>query len=565
MKILKYKLILLVLITVSFLSACKKDFLERTPGVALSEEAVFADPILSAQFADKAYTYLVDDYVRFDTHRGASSQASDEAVSGTANSSIRYLNQGLFHDHSDRVAAINDIRDIWSRSYAGIRQANVMITKMPIVPWTGVQDPARIKGEMHFIRAFLYFELIKRFGGVPLIDRAFEVNENLDIPRNTYQECLIFILADLAAAESLPLDYDNANYGRATLGAARALKSRVLLYAASKLNNEADDKAKWASAAQAAKDVMDMNLYALQSTYSDILNVASSPEYIMMKIRGPRINSDNKIVDFSQSPGSGAISGSMNPTQNHVDLYEMKNGKAITDPTSEYNPQAPYANRDPRLGFNVLYNDQTWQGRKLEMWYTETTNANGQKVTTYSRDWNATNPIYTATRYYCRKYWPEPYIRNVTGTALLNYVYFRYAEILLNYAEAQNEAVGPDASVYNAINEIRSRAEVAMPNLPLGLNQTEMRARIRNERAVELAFEDHRWYDIMRWKAGPAIVAQPVYGMNILKNANGSFTYNRVLLPNTYQKVFLDHMHRYPIPRTEINKSNNILLQNPGW
>jgi len=565
MKILKYKLILLVLITVSFLWACKKDFLERTPGVALSEEAVFADPILSAQFADRAYTFLVDDYVRFDTHRGASSQASDEAVSGTANGSIRYLNQGLFHDHSDRVAAINDIRDIWSRAYAGIRQANVMITKMPTVPWTAVQDPTRIKGEMHFVRAFLYFELIKRFGGVPIIDRAFEVNENLDLPRNTYQECLTFILADLAAAESLPQEYDNANYGRATLGAARALKSRVLLYAASKLNNDADDKAKWAAAAQAAKEVMDMNLYSLQSTYSDILNVASSPEYIMMKIRGPRLNSENKIVDFSQSPGSGAISGSMNPTQNHVDLYEMKNGKAITDPTSGYNPQAPYANRDPRLGFNVLYNDQAWQGRKLEMWYTETTNASGQKITTYSRDWNATNPIYTATRYYCRKYWPEPYIRNVTGTALLNYVYFRYAEILLNYAEAQNEAVGPDASVYNAINEIRSRAEVAMPNLPTGLTQAQMRDRIRNERAVELAFEDHRWYDIMRWKAGPAIVAQPVYGMNILKNANGSFTYNRVLLPNTFQKVFLDHMHRYPIPRSEINKSNNILLQNPGW
>ena len=104
-----------------------------------------------------------------------------------------------------------------------------------------------------------------------------------------------------------------------------------------------------------------------------------------------------------------------------------------------------------------------------------------------------------------------------------------------------------------------------MPNLPTGLTQAQMRDRIRNERAVELAFEDHRWYDIMRWKAGPAIVAQPVYGMNILKNANGSFTYNRVLLPNTFQKVFLDHMHRYPIPRSEINKSNNILLQNPGW
>jgi len=280
--------------------------------------------------------------------------------------------------------------------------------------------------------------------------------------------------------------------------------------------------------------------------------VATSPEYIMMKIRAPRLNSENKIVDFSQSPGSGAISGSMNPTQNHVDLYEMTNGKAISDPTSGYNAQAPYANRDPRLSFNVLYNDQPWQGRRLQMW-------DG------GRDFLSTNPIYTATRYYCRKYWPEPYIRNVTGTALLNYIYFRYAEVLLNYAEAQNEAVGPDASVYAAINQIRSRTEVAMPNLPIGLTQDQMRTRIRNERAVELAFEDHRWYDIMRWKAGVEIVAKPVFGMNVVRNTNGTFVYNPVLLPVTYQKIFLDHMHRYPIPRSEVNKSNNILLQNPGW
>lgn len=553
MKLSKYKLSILLLFTVSLISACKKDFLERTPGVNLPEEAVFADPILSAQFADKAYTYLVDDYARFDDHRGSSSQASDEAVSGGNNYSIRYLNQGLFHDHSEKVATLNDIRDIWARAYAGIRVTNVMLAKMPIVPWTSVQAPTRIEGEMHYVRAFLYFELIKRFGGVPIIDKVYEVNDNIDLPRSTYQQCVDFIIKDLDAAEQqLPQDYDNSNYGRATLGGAKALRSRVLLYAASKLNNESNDKAKWALAAAAAKSVMDMNLYSLQPTYSDILNVATSPEYIMIKIRGPRAATDNKIVDFSQSPGSAAIAGSMNPTQNHVDLYEMKNGKAITDASSGYNVQTPYVNRDPRLGFNVLYNDQTWQSRKLEMW-------DGGK------DYISTNPIYTVTRYYCRKYWPEPYINKLPGTALLNYVYFRYAEILLNYAEAQNEAVGPDASVYDAINQIRSRAEVAMPNLPTGLTQDQMRERIRNERAVELAFEDHRWYDIMRWKIGTQVVAQPIYGMNVVKNTNGSFTYNKMLLPVTYQRVFLDHMHRYPIPRTEIYKSNNILKQNPGW
>jgi hypothetical protein len=207
-----------------------------------------------------------------------------------------------------------------------------------------------------------------------------------------------------------------------------------------------------------------------------------------------------------------------------------------------------------------LYNDAPWQGRRIGTW--SQTAANG--IITYGLDYNS-SVNYSATRYYCRKLWPEVYVRNVAGTTLLNFIFFRYAEILLNYAEAQNEAVGPDASVYAAINAIRARPSVNMPPLPAGLTQSQMRDRIRNERAVELAFEDFRWYDIMRWKAGPSIVAQPMYGMNVVRNTNGTFTYTKVLLPTSMQKVYLDYMHRYPIPRTEIYKSQGILLQNTGW
>lgn len=559
MKLLTYKILFPIAAMVLLcISACKKDFLERTPGVSLPEENVFAKTTLATQFADNAYTFLVDDYARFDTHRGSTSQASDEAVSGTSNSSVRLFNQGLYHDVSN-VNALNDILDIWKREYEGIRVTNMMLSKMDIVPWTSTDPRNRIEGEMHYLRAFFYFELIKRFGGVPIVDRVYETNEDIDFPRNTYDECLAFIIKDLDLADQLlPASYDGANNGRATLGGAAALRSRVLLYAASKLNNDSGDPVKWRAASNAAAKVMGMS-YSLQATYDDILNVAESPEYIMIKIRGPRLATENKIVDFAQSPGSNSISGSMNPTQNHVDLYEAvkKDGTgkiissaAIGDANSGYNPQAPYDNRDPRLSANVLYNDRAWQGRRLQMW-------DGGK------DYSSTNTIYTATRYYCRKYWPEPYIRGQSGTALLNFVYFRYAEILLNFAEAKNEYEGPVDSVYTAINLIRTR--VGMPGLPQGLSKDEMRLRIRNERAVELAFEDHRWYDIMRWKIGPQVVAQPMYGMNVVRNTNGTFTYSRVLLPNAFQKVYLDHMHRYPIPRQEVQKSKGILLQNPGW
>lgn len=547
-----FKIILSIVILFTATS-CEKNFLDRAPGVALSEEKVFSDPVLASQYANNAYNFLVDDYARFNNHRGTTAQASDEAVSGNTDVSIRTLNQGLFHDHYERGgSALNDISGIWERSYAGIRIANVMLEKMSVVPWTPNQDPTRIEGEMKFIRAFLYFELIKRFGGVPIFDRAFELTDNVDLPRNTYEECVEFIVNDLnQAINNLPPSYNNANYGRATSGAAMALKSRVLLYAASALHNPSNNLDKWKAAADAAKVLIDLNTYSLHPNYSEIMNVAESPEYIMIKIRGPRAI-DGMLLDFVMSPGSGGAQGSMNPTQNHVDMYEMQaTGKAITDATSGYNPANPYLGRDPRFYANILYNDALWQGRRIQMW-------DG------GADYRENNIIYTATRYYCRKMWPEVYTRNTTARALFNYIFFRYAEVLLNYAEAQNEFLAtPDNSVYNAINAIRAR--VSMPNLPLGLTKAQMREAIRHERAVELAFEDFRWYDIMRWKIGVETINKPIRGMNVVRNTNGTFTYNTIILPNVYQKTFADYMHLYPIPRAEIFKSKNILTQNPGW
>lgn len=551
-------------------ASCKKDFLDRTPGVSLPEEAVFSDPIQTSQFANYAYNFLVDDYVRFNDHRGTTSQASDEAVSGNLDPSVYLLNQGLFNDHSEKTPSLNDIVDVWNREYQGIRITNQVLQAIPNITWPSSISPVRIEGEMHFLRAFFYFELIKRFGGVPVIDKVYNVNDNIDLPRATYDACVSFIIADLDKAEQqLPEDYDASNYGRATLGAARALRARTLLYAASKLNNPTNDLTKWKKAADAANVIITSGKYQLQATYNDILNVASSPEYIMTKVRAPRTNTDGKIIDFAMSPGSGGANGQMNPTQNHVDLYEMLNGKAITDPTSGYNPQAPYTNRDPRLAANVIYNDETYQGRKIGMW--SQTAANGS--VTYGLDFNPTNVIYTATRYYCRKMWPEAYVRNTSGTALINYVFFRYAEILLDYAEAANEvSTTPGADVYSAVNSVRQRMHVndvatnpTMPALPANLSQSQMRDAIRHERAIELAFEDQRWYDIMRWQAGVEIVAQPVYGMNVVKNTNGTFTYSKVLLSSSYQKTFKDYMHRYPIPRQEVYKSAGNLVQNPGW
>ncbi|RBQ11326.1 RagB/SusD family nutrient uptake outer membrane protein [Pedobacter miscanthi] len=575
-----YKIFTAILLLTLFSVSCKKDYLERTPGVAISEDDIFADPALAARFADNAYNYVITKYVRFNDHRGCTAQASDEAVSGNSEGSVTSLNRGLYHDHSNGPS-LNDIYGVWKLMYAGIAVENKMLARIGEVPPSPnasvtIFDAKRVEGEMRFLRALSYFELTKRFGGVPIIDKVYEVTDDLNsIPRSSFAQVTDFILKDIEVALTklgTDADYGASNYGRPTLGAALALKARVLLYAASPLNNPNNDKTKWQAAATAAAEVMKgvdglaKQAYSLQDNYGDLLNLPNSPEYIMMRIKGPTPLAGEMMQDFSMSPGSGGAQGQMNPTQNHVDMYEMANGKAITDPTSGYDPKNPYLNRESRFYNNIIYNDLAWQGRKIEMW--TSTDASGK--VSYGKDYSTTI-TYTATRYYCKKYWPEVY-RTVGGsTTLLNYLYFRYGEILLNYAEAQNEATGPDASVYAQLVALRKRAKIAPGTGTYGyglkdnMTQDEMRIAIRHERAIELAFEDHRWYDIMRWKIGAQTIAVPMKGMDVVKNTNGSFTYTPIVLGPTFQKSWTEAQNLYPIPRAEIYKSKGALTQNPGW
>ncbi|TCD26336.1 RagB/SusD family nutrient uptake outer membrane protein [Pedobacter psychrodurus] len=573
-----YKIFTAILLFTLFAVSCKKDYLERTPGVAISEDEIFADPALAARFADNAYNYVITKYVRFNDHRGCTAQASDEAVSGNSEGSVTSLNRGLYHDHSNGPS-LNDIYGVWKLMYAGIAVQNKMLARIGEVPLSPnasvpIFDAKRVEGEMRFLRALSYFELTKRFGGVPIVDKVYGVYDDINLPRSTFAQVTAFILKDLEVAITklgTDTEYGASNYGRPTIGAALALKARVLLYAASPLNNSSNDKTKWQAAADAAAEVMKgatglaRQTYALQATYGDLLNLPNSTEYIMIRIKGPTPLSGEMMQDFSMSPASGGAQGQMNPTQNHVDMYEMANGKAITDPTSGYDPQKPYLNREPRFYNNIIYNDLAWQGRKIEMWTTKDANNN----TIFGRDYSTTI-TYTATRYYCKKYWPEVY-RTVGGsTTLLNYIYFRYAEMMLNYAEAQNEAVGPDLSVYKQLTDIRARAGIApgagsLYGLKANMTQDEMRIAIRHERAIELAFEDHRWYDIMRWKIGAQTIAIPMKGMDVVKNANGTFTYTPIVLGPTFQKSWTEAQNLYPVPRAEIYKSKGVLTQNPGW
>jgi len=567
LKVMIKKIFTCCLLLVLFAQAgCKKDFLQLDLGTTLPEEKVFSDPLLTTRYADNAYNFMIDDYGRLqDTYKGTTGQLTDEAT-GVVNS-LSAIWAGNY------LVASTDIASTYTRMYQGIRIVNTVLTNLDQVPWAGsLYNPKIVRAQMLFLRGMFYFELIKRYGGVIIVDRPFTPTEDIDLPRSSYEQTASFILKDLKDAEDIlktessanyspATDWDAGNYGRPTVGAVKALRAKLLMLDASPLHNPTGDIAKWILAASASKEIIDMNKYALHGDYNTLLNVDTSPEYILIKVRAPRqFTGTSFLGDFVMSPGSGGAQGLLNPTQNHVDLYEAvkrqtTNGPIVSSapisaPGSGYDPQNPYANRDPRFYANIIYHNMTWQGRQIQMYEG-------------GADFRIGTNTFTRTRYYCKKLWPEIYRAGATARSLINYVYFRYAEVLLNYAEALNEANGPSAEVYGNINLVRARA--GMPALPAGLSKNDMRTRIQNERAVEFAFEDIRWWDIMRWKKGPELVSQTLTAMNVTRNGT-SFIYSIVPVEAAYQRMpFQERQYLYPIPLTEVNKSKGILVQNPGW
>lgn len=233
------------------------------------------------------------------------------------------------------------------------------------------------------------------------------------------------------------------------------------------------------------------------------------------------------------------------PTQNLVDAYEMKNGKLITDATSGYDPQAPYINRDSRLDKSILRQGSIYKkGIVVETYRGGNTN-------------NTTRGDSSKTGYGLLKMIDTS--KYGTNNADNDWIFIRYAEVLLNYAEAQNEAVGPDASVYDAINQVRARA--GQPALASGFSKDALRDRIRNERRVELSFEEHRFFDVRRWQLGSTYFKEAIRKVQITKNANGTFTYN---YPKWEDRDYKEFQNRLPIPQAEIDR-NGKLKQNDGY
>ena len=544
--------------------ACKKNINEDIlhQGGELTDDQLTGNFLYVKGFLDNIYntigagTVATDTRFNLDSNGAMLASACDEAVNSNLNSFVYTLVNGTW-------APTRTFDDGYANYYSGIRKTNVFletVSKGEIralnASLTVDSLRKRWRGEAYFLRALFHFELMKRYGPIIIANRVFERAEDLNLPKNTFDECVAQVVKDCDSAfAGLPqwnTDYngsaDTKEIGRATKIAAMALKARMYLYAASPLYNTNSDITKWQKAADAAKAIMDLNKAQLIPGYANVFNYGTAA-YNNEVIFATQANNINTIELYNAPVSFDGGLGRTNPTQEMVDAFEMSNGKPISDPTSGYSESNPYANRDPRLGLNIFFNGSTFKTLKVQ------THIGGKDGPNQSI--NATK-----TGYYMKKFLSENARWNQVSNAMVRrpWVLFRYAEVLLNYAEALNESQGPVGAVHNAVNLIRAR--VSMPALPNTLTQSEMRARIKNERRVELCFEEHRFYDVRRWKEAEIYFNKPVTGINITADAAGNpITFQRFQVQN---RVFETKHYFFPFPQEQVDLGTN-LKQNTGW
>jgi hypothetical protein len=555
---MKLKNICLGIVCVAALSGCtdKMDYHEYT---SYDKEYVFSDFGRTAGFVNNIYSYL--DYDLLGTTSLAS--ACDEAEMALTYSNVLDYTNGNW-------TALNP-KSQWNY-YTPIRAVNYYLKNAKDLDFYDLrfnQDYEeqmnrykRYQYEVRLLRAYYYFLLVRAYGDVPFTTEVLTEKEANSMVRTPASEIFDFIVNECdAVALELPIKYSDLENdaaggstdpesGRVTRGMALALKARVLLYRASKLFNESEDKELYKDAATANLEVINYcneNNIKL-GNYTDLWGADNWKASEMIFVRRVGDTDDPERTNFPIGM-ENAKSGNC-PTQTLVDAYEMKDG-------SEPNPKDPYTGRDPRFAMCIAVNGDKWP------------NTNPDPLEIYVGGRNASPIAYaTPTGYYLKKYVDgstDISASTSSGGKRHSWVTFRLGEFLLNYAEAAfkyfGSADGKDdkftMSAREAVNKVRKRTGVNMPDFPEGMNHDSFWSRYKNERMVELAFEGHRFWDVRRWKEGGV---KSIDRVVITKNSDDSFTYTRT----TKSLVWDDKMYFYPIPDTERRKNTN-LTQNPGW
>lgn len=570
--------------------SCNEDFLNVVPEDRFGDVSVWKDPALVEAFVNEMYRGLnhgirelmlgsLADESQFIHNYGSAQVVQSNLTSADVGS----FSRGDFDEFN------------WNVLYARIRQINLFLENIDTVPFVDEAWRERLKGEVHFLNAYFYHNLVRLYGGVPLVTKAYGLTDDFLIARSSLEESIQYIVdeADLAAS-LLPLSYSggSSDIGRATKGAALALKSRILLYAASELYNNSswaggysnpeliastgDRTAKWQAAKDAAKAVIDLGIYTLQNAtgdpvkdYTDLFLLKDSKEGIFsryfIKSRGWE---DGALPGLANGPNGYHNWGGNTPIQEFVNDYEMTDGSKF-DWSNPAHAAAPYENRDPRFAATVLYDQALWRPRpsdvkdidpvgKVIIRTVET--APGVFLPGLDtrdgpiEDWNG-----GYSGYYLRKFIDPSVVHEYAaagGNQEAPWHFFRYGEILLNYAEACI-GLGQDDEAKTYLNMLRERA--GMPDITE--TGAALLARYQNERRIELAFEQHRYFDIRRWMIAPQAMGRNAFGIVINQPLAGPVTYTTNKIQD---RAWNDKMYFLPILLDEMNR-NSELVQNPMY
>jgi len=629
MKKIFFRFICLGLI-VLFINSCSTDFLNTTPQDRVPSATTWGDPALSEAFVFNVYSFL--GYGGFEEQ--ALAVYTDEAMFTHAGRNINTFTEAT--ETPSNVAWVSPTYG-WDNMYNAIREANIALTNLPNATFSDTAFRNQLLGESYFLRAYYYQQLVRFYGGVPIINKPYELNQDYTIPRNTYEECVNFMVSDLDSSIAL-LNGKTTTAGRASKIVAMALKSRILLYAASDLHDATIAKAKsptlgaygnielvaytsgsqgdrWQAAKAATKAVLDasggfnggykLNLSApvtpeegtqnyisiAMGGKSAVSDAAAAVELIFQRTATPLYTAEDNWplgglhYGINNGPNGYHNWAGNTPIQYLVDDYEMMDGSKF-DWNNADEKAHPYTNRDPRFYATIMYDGASWKPRPADVKGKEPANEvqsgyydDGHGGTINGLDtrespvenWNGSR-----THYYTRKFIdPNPALAdNQSSAQVIPWPFIRYTEVVLNYIETCL-ATGDETTARDWLNKIRFRS--GMPAIT-DAGQA-LVDRYRNERRIELAYEEHRYHDARRWMIPAQTVGRGIKAIKVTATLKSGqtprvpyvhdetkYTYTYTVVDNTENETrkWNDKMYYRPITFDEIHK-NNLLIQNPGY
>ncbi|MDR0348918.1 MAG: RagB/SusD family nutrient uptake outer membrane protein [Tannerella sp.] len=579
-----------LLLTIGICCTSCNDYLDRNPMDEYSQETVWSDLAMVEHFVNNIYWYIGHSFDRpmtgVFTDESLFDPGSDQGHANVTRSLITPSDYGVLNTWS------RGQKMRWEHHYKYIRACNIFFEQIAAHAYSNETFKNRLLGEVYFLRAYHYHNLAFLYGGVPVIEKAYKLDDDFLAPRNSFEETIHFIVGDCEkAAELLPLNHSGSEYGRATKGAALALKARVLLYAASDLYNSnaswaggysnpelvgytgGDRIARWQAAKNAAKAVMDLNVYSLYKgepaagdsiaqNYDEVFTSKQTNEDIF--VRNFTESNQHWTMDIGQQNLPAGYKGwaNVSPINSLVDDFEMADGTPFDWNNAEHKA-APYKNREPRFYADIFFDGAKWRTRPDDVIAFEPDGV--VQTGTYEQadgSWVAGVDAYnspvvswngTFTSYYLRKF-QDISIDGPKVRTTVPWRFIRYAEILLSYAEACVET-GDYTEARKYINSIRKRA--GLPDVVA--TDHELREKVRHERKIELMFEDQRFFDIRRWMIAPQVIVD-AYGLEIKYHHNQNKpAYNIIFVQDRDWK---DRFYFFPIKLDEMNR-NNLLIQNP--